>query len=95
MSPESSAPAPRKRCTVAFATRERQYLWSVELPSSARIAEALAAARTQAADEPGAAEIPWDAGLVDAAALVGRESDSTPMDVPLHPGAARWYREHG
>jgi TRAP-type uncharacterized transport system substrate-binding protein len=42
-----------------------------------------------------AAEIPWDAGLVDAAALVGRESDSTPMDVPLHPGAARWYREHG
>jgi TRAP-type uncharacterized transport system substrate-binding protein len=24
-----------------------------------------------------------------------RESDSTPMDVPLHPGAERWYREHG
>jgi TRAP-type uncharacterized transport system substrate-binding protein len=23
------------------------------------------------------------------------ESDSTPMDVPLHPGAERWYREHG
>jgi TRAP-type uncharacterized transport system substrate-binding protein len=26
---------------------------------------------------------------------MGRESDSTPMDVPLHPGAQRWHREHG
>jgi TRAP-type uncharacterized transport system substrate-binding protein len=26
---------------------------------------------------------------------MGRESDSTPMDVPLHPGAERWYRERG
>jgi TRAP-type uncharacterized transport system substrate-binding protein len=42
-----------------------------------------------------AAEIPWEAGIADAAALVGQESESTPMDVPLHPGAARWYREHG
>jgi len=25
---------------------------------------------------------------------MGRESDATPMDVPLHPGAERWYREH-
>jgi len=41
-----------------------------------------------------AAEIPWSAGD-GGASLVGRESDSTPMDVPLHPGAARWYREHG
>jgi len=24
-----------------------------------------------------------------------RESEATPMDVPLHPGAERWYREHG
>jgi len=23
-----------------------------------------------------------------------RETDSTPMDVPFHPGAERWYREH-
>jgi TRAP-type uncharacterized transport system substrate-binding protein len=23
-----------------------------------------------------------------------RETEATPMDVPLHPGAARWYREH-
>jgi len=25
---------------------------------------------------------------------MGRESNATPMDVPLHPGAERWYREH-
>jgi putative ubiquitin-RnfH superfamily antitoxin RatB of RatAB toxin-antitoxin module len=33
------------RCLVAYATGERQYLWSVELPADATIAEALAAAR--------------------------------------------------
>jgi putative ubiquitin-RnfH superfamily antitoxin RatB of RatAB toxin-antitoxin module len=54
----------RKRCTVAFATRERQYLWSVELPAAARIAEALAAARALAASEAQSAEIPWDSASV-------------------------------
>ncbi len=34
--------------TVAYATRERQYLWSVELPPGATVAEALAAARRAA-----------------------------------------------
>jgi uncharacterized protein len=53
-----------KRCTVAFATRERQYLWSVELPADARIAEALAAARALAASAELAAEIPWDSASV-------------------------------
>ncbi|HYB64532.1 MAG TPA: RnfH family protein [Steroidobacteraceae bacterium] len=33
------------RCLVAYATGERQYLWSVDLPPRATIAEALAAAR--------------------------------------------------
>jgi TRAP-type uncharacterized transport system substrate-binding protein len=42
-----------------------------------------------------AAEIPWEAGIAEAARQVGHDTDSTPMDVPLHPGAARWYREHG
>jgi TRAP-type uncharacterized transport system substrate-binding protein len=41
------------------------------------------------------AEIPWEKGTGGTALHMGRESDSTPMDVPLHPGAARWYREHG
>jgi TRAP-type uncharacterized transport system substrate-binding protein len=40
------------------------------------------------------AEIPWEAGTHGAVGQIGRETDSTPMDVPLHPGAERWYREH-
>jgi uncharacterized protein len=56
--------AARKRCTVAFATRERQYLWSVELPAGAPIAEALAAARALAASARVGAEIPWDSASV-------------------------------
>ena len=53
----------RIRCTVAFATRERQYLWSVELPPSARIADALAAARTRLPAEL-AVQVPWDSAPV-------------------------------
>ena len=26
---------------------------------------------------------------------LGMETEATPRDVPLHPGAARWFREHG
>jgi TRAP-type uncharacterized transport system substrate-binding protein len=40
------------------------------------------------------AEIPWEAGTEGSALHMGRERDSTPMDVPLHPGAERWYLEH-
>jgi len=53
-----------KRCTVAFASRARQYLWSVELPADARIGEALAAARALAASAKLDAEIPWDSASV-------------------------------
>jgi putative ubiquitin-RnfH superfamily antitoxin RatB of RatAB toxin-antitoxin module len=53
-----------KRCTVAFATRERQFLFRVELPAEARIAEALTAARGLAASAEPAAEIPWDSARV-------------------------------
>jgi len=50
-----------KHCTVAYATRERQYLWTVELPSAASIADALAAVRARAAARGAAtAGIPWD-----------------------------------
>lgn len=60
-----SAPPPGgagrgKRCRVAYATRERQYLWSVQLPPSASIADALLAARAIA----GAEDIPWDSAAV-------------------------------
>jgi TRAP-type uncharacterized transport system substrate-binding protein len=26
---------------------------------------------------------------------LGEETEATPRDVPLHPGSARWFREHG
>jgi TRAP-type uncharacterized transport system substrate-binding protein len=38
-------------------------------------------------------EIPFEKGTNDTALHMLRESESTPMDVPLHPGAERWLRE--
>jgi putative ubiquitin-RnfH superfamily antitoxin RatB of RatAB toxin-antitoxin module len=52
--------ADRKRCLVAYATRAQQYLWSVELPPSATIAQALEAARAACAGAPGCAQIAWE-----------------------------------
>lgn len=49
-----------KRCVVAYATRERQYLWAVDVPVDATIAEVIEAAR-QLADEP---DVPWDTAPV-------------------------------
>ena len=40
-------------------------------------------------------EMPWEDGTHEGIAQVGKETDATPMDVPLHPGAERWYRERG
>lgn len=39
-------------------------------------------------------ECPWEEDFPGAAKL-GSDGDQTPLDVPLHPGAARWYREQG
>jgi putative ubiquitin-RnfH superfamily antitoxin RatB of RatAB toxin-antitoxin module len=64
VSAASAGGSGRKRCTVAFATRERQFLFRVELPADAPIAEALAAARALAAATQVAVEIPWDSASV-------------------------------
>jgi TRAP-type uncharacterized transport system substrate-binding protein len=37
---------------------------------------------------------PWESGFPGVARL-GLDEEATPLDVPLHPGAARWYREQG
>jgi uncharacterized protein len=63
MSGPAGGRAGRKHCTVAYATRERQYLWRVELPAGASVAEALAAACAQAGPEAGAG-VPWDSAAV-------------------------------
>jgi putative ubiquitin-RnfH superfamily antitoxin RatB of RatAB toxin-antitoxin module len=53
-----------KRCLVAYATREHQHLWSVELPASASVADALEAAQRLAALEDLKEEIPWETAAV-------------------------------
>jgi TRAP-type uncharacterized transport system substrate-binding protein len=41
-------------------------------------------------------EIPWERpAYTGSVSQLGQDTDATPLDVPLHPGAARWYREHG
>jgi putative ubiquitin-RnfH superfamily antitoxin RatB of RatAB toxin-antitoxin module len=75
MTPVEGA-AGRKRCLVVYATRERQYLWSVELPLGASIADALAAARAHAAqDAQSDAAIPWDSAPIGIFGEPRRRSD--------------------
>ena len=50
----------RKRCTVAFALPARQYLWSVELPAAATVAQLLEQARLQARARGEDGSVPWD-----------------------------------
>ena len=56
-----------KRCVVAYATRDHQYLWTVDLHEEATIAEALEVARGLAAatlttpdTRRELEEVPWD-----------------------------------
>jgi putative ubiquitin-RnfH superfamily antitoxin RatB of RatAB toxin-antitoxin module len=73
-----------KRCTVAYATPERQWLWVVTLPDSATVADALEQARARVAG----IEVPWNADvgifgeLCDRAA-VPRDGDRIEIYRPL------------
>jgi len=73
-----------KRCTVAFATPERQWLWPVELPDGATVADALEKVRTLAAglDVPWTADVGIFGELCDRAA-VPREGDRIELYRPL------------
>ena len=83
-----------KRCTVAYATPERQWLWVVTLPDSATVADALEQARAQAAG----LEVPWNADvgvfgeLCDRAA-VPREGDRIEIYRPLKADPKESRRE--
>jgi putative ubiquitin-RnfH superfamily antitoxin RatB of RatAB toxin-antitoxin module len=46
-----------KRCVVVYALPQRQWLWTVDLPDAATVADVLVQARVLA----GEAEVPWDA----------------------------------
>jgi TRAP-type uncharacterized transport system substrate-binding protein len=39
-------------------------------------------------------EIYWEDSFTGIGQL-GQDTEATPRDVPLHPGAEKWYREHG
>ena len=52
------------RCWVAYATRDRQYLWELELPGAATVQDALLAARRACESDVEPAPIPWDEAAV-------------------------------
>ena len=89
---------PRKRCLVAYATRERQYLWTVELDAAASVADALAAARTAAgaagAAAPGEAAAVGIFGAPCARSAACADGDRIELYRPLarDPRAARRAR---
>ena len=84
-----------KRCVVAYATRERQYLWAVDVPAEATIAEVIEAAR-QLADEP---DVPWDTapvgifGEVRDRSTVPAEGDRVEIYRPLQTDPRERRRE--
>ena len=39
-------------------------------------------------------QIYWEDSYTGVGQL-GENTDATPRDVPLHPGAEKWYQEHG
>ena len=66
---------PVKRCIVAYATAERQFLWPVEIDAGASIAEVIAAARRGASE----AAVPWESAPVGIFGAL-RERDAVPAD---------------
>jgi len=83
-----------KRCVVAYATRDHQYLWTVDLPEAATIADALSTARGLAAStlttrgtHTELAEVPWDTAPVG---IYGHLRDR--QDVPDDGDRIELYR---
>ena len=84
----------RKRCVVAYATRQRQHLWTLDLPAQATITDALAAARLIAEGSPtsdgkiaDAPDVPWDTAPVG---IFGELRDR--QDVPVDGDRVEIYR---
>jgi putative ubiquitin-RnfH superfamily antitoxin RatB of RatAB toxin-antitoxin module len=75
--------AARKHCVVAYALRDEQLLWKVELAADATVADALAAAQRIANRE----DVPWNDADVGIFGLPCRLSD-----VPLDGDRIEIYR---
>ena len=43
----------------------------------------------------GVSAVVWEEGAYTGVSQLGADTEATPLDVPVHPGAARWYKEHG
>ncbi|HTU66841.1 MAG TPA: RnfH family protein [Steroidobacteraceae bacterium] len=54
----------RKRCTVAYALPQKQFLWEVELGGEACVADLLEQARLQAAARGEDGPVPWDSPAI-------------------------------
>jgi uncharacterized protein len=72
-----------KRCVVAYATRDEQFLWNVDLPANATVADALAAARALA----GRDDVPWESADLGIFGVPCRLTD-----VPLDGDRIEIYR---
>ena len=98
-----SVTGPTKRCTVAFAAPEGQFLWSLELPRGATVAEVLARARAAADAQGRAGLVPWESASVGIFGepcrreAVPRDGDRIEIYVPLRkdPKQARRERARG
>ena len=68
-----------KVCRVAFALPERQFLWAVEVPVTATVAEVLQQAHLQAVARGEDGQVPWDS---DALGIFGEpcNRDEVPRD---------------
>ena len=75
--------AGRKRCVVAYATRDAQWLWSVELPDTATVADALNEARALSRRD----DVPWDSAPLG---IFGQPCNRT--DVPADGDRIELYR---
>lgn len=72
-----------KRCVVAYATRDEQLLWTVDLPENASVADALSAARALA----NRSDVPWDSAPLG---IFGQPCSRS--DVPLDGDRIEMYR---
>ena len=72
-----------KRCVVAYATRDEQWLWPVDVPCDADIEGVLAAARAAAHRD----DVPWD---TTALGIFGQACDRS--DIPSDGDRIEIYR---
>ena len=75
--------AGRKRCVVAYATRDEQWLWNVELPDHATVADALNEAHALSKRE----DVPWSSAPLG---IFGQSCQRT--DVPADGDRIEIYR---